>query len=124
MKYKEFKEKFGDLDRKMLKLMLGIAPSKKEKDFSQVTIQIFKEGVPIEIIIDKETHNNAKMFLDARIIRRREDKLYLELKDSGGVSWGPMDNASILDLAYARKVISSFPEGIGKRFFELVEVVK
>lgn len=128
MNYKEFKEKYGTLDRTLLKLMLGLAPSKYDDGFSSVMIKAMGTGINRQTVVDSKAGKHIRLFLDLRMIKRLGDNLYLEIKDDGLISWVGIDNATILDLKSAKIILKELqPNKRGRvtiKLFELVNVVK
>lgn len=131
MNFKEFNEKYGTLDRTMLKLMLGIAPSKYDDGFSSVIIKAMGAGINRQAVIDKKTGEHIRLFLDLRVIKRLGDNQYLEIMEVGlrtNIKWGNIDDATIIDLKSAKKILKELqPNKRGMvtiKLFELVNVVK
>ena len=132
MNYKEFREKYGKLDRAMLKLMLGIGSSKYDRSFSSVTMQATGIGAQSKkIVFDEKTNESIKMFLDLRLIKRYGDDKYLEILNGElrvPFKWGSLDDATIIDLKSAKYISSKLQpnqrDRIKIKLFELVNVIK
>lgn len=128
MNFKEFNEKYGTLDRTMLKLLLGLAPSKYDDGFSSVMIKAMGAGINREAVVDSKAGEHIRLFLDLRMIKRLGDNQYLEIKDDGLIAWVNKDDATILDLKSAKKILKELqPNKRGMvtiKLFELVNVVK
>ena len=132
MNYKEFREKYGKLDRAMLKLMLGIGPSKYDRSFSSLTMQATGIGMENKnIVFDEKTNESIKMFLDLRMIKRCGENLYLgfiqkELRTE--IKWGCIDDAAIIDLKSAKHIFKELQpnqrDRIKIKLYELVNVIK
>ena len=126
MNYKEFKEKYGELDRAMLKHMLGIGPSKYDRSFSSVTMQATGIGAQSKKIVFNEK-TTIKMFLDLRIVRKGNDNLYLRLSESKKIEDAEMDcidNATVMDLKTAKLIEKWFNLGEKIKKVELENVIK
>lgn len=126
MNYKEFREKYGKLDRAMLKLMLGIGPSKYDRSFSSVTMQATGIGAQSKKIVFNEK-TTIKMFLDLRIVRKGNDNLYLRLSESKKIEDAEMDcidNATVMDLKTAKLIEKWFNLGEKIKKVELENVIK
>ena len=126
MNYKEFKEKYGELDRAMLKHMLGLGPSKYDRSFSSVTMQATGIGAQSKKIVFNEK-TTIKMFLDLRIVRKGNDNLYLRLSESKKIEDAEMDcidNATVMDLKTAKLIEKWFNLGEKIKKVELENVIK
>jgi hypothetical protein len=104
MTYKEFKKKYGMIDREMLSLMINICPSKNEKDFSSVVMRVTGSGMSEKrAIFDQSTRENIQKLLNARIVKQRGKEIYLNFS-SDEWKWVDRDNATVTDFKSAQKI--------------------